>query len=98
GGELQRVLLAFALDPMPQLLLLDEPVSAVDRRGIESFYEVVTSLREEYHMPILLVSHDLNHVRKYATDVVLLDQSVILAGKCEEVMASPEIAETFGLS
>ena len=98
GGELQRVLLAFALDPMPQLLLLDEPVSAVDRRGIESFYEVVTSLREEYHMPILLVSHDLGHVRKYATDVVLLDQTVILSGKCEEVMASPEIAETFGLS
>ena len=59
GGELQRVLLAFALDPMPDLLLLDEPVSAVDRKGIGLFYDLVTSLRSEYHMPIILVSHDL---------------------------------------
>ena len=45
GGEMQRVLLAFALEPMPDMLLLDEPVSAVDRKGIEVFYDLVTSLR-----------------------------------------------------
>ena len=47
GGELQRVLLALALDPMPDLLLLDEPVSGVDQNGLELFYEIVADLREK---------------------------------------------------
>ena len=55
---MQRVLLAFALEPKPDLLLLDEPVSAVDRKGIALFYDLVTSMRAEHQMPVLLVSHD----------------------------------------
>lgn len=97
GGELQRVLLAFALRPVPDLLLLDEPVSAVDNRGIEAFYEVVTGLRREYHMPILLVSHNLSHVRRYTTSAILLDRTVLLSGPTERVMHSDEVRQTFGL-
>ena len=98
GGELQRVLLAFALEPRPDLLLLDEPVSAVDRRGIEAFYDLVTSMRQEYHMPVILVSHDLSHVEKYATCVTLLDRTVLKSGSVKEVMSSPEMKEVFGLT
>ena len=97
GGELQRILLAFALEPMPDLLLLDEPVSAVDRKGIGAFYELVTSLRHEYHMPVLLVSHDLSHVKKYATAAALLDRTIIRSGPVAEMMRSREVRETFGL-
>ena len=97
GGELQRVLLAFALDPMPDLLLLDEPVSAVDRRGIGVFYELVTNLRKEYHMPILLVSHDIGHVRRYATSAAFLDRSVIVQDSVDKVLRHPVVRETFGL-
>ncbi len=97
GGELQRVLLAFALEPMPDLLLLDEPVSAVDRRGIEVFYELVCALRVRYHMPVILVSHDLTHVLKYATSAALLDRTILVSGEVSEVMASREVRETFGL-
>ncbi len=96
GGELQRVLLGFALDPMPDILLLDEPVSAVDRKGISAFYSLVTSLRSEYHMPIILVSHDLGHVHKYATSYVLLDGTVVEFGKVSDMMKSKKICETFG--
>lgn len=96
GGELQRVLLGFALDPMPDILLLDEPVSAVDRKGISAFYSLVTSLRSEYHMPIILVSHDLGHVHKYATSYVLLDGTVVEFGKVNNMMKSKKICETFG--
>lgn len=98
GGEMQRVLLAFALEPMPDMLLLDEPVSAVDRRGIEVFYDLVTSLRSEYHMPVILVSHDLSHVARYATRAALLDRTILVSGDIKTVMASPEVRETFGLN
>lgn len=97
GGEMQRVLLAFALEPMPDLLLLDEPVSAVDRKGIEVFYDLVTSMRREHRMPIILVSHDLSHVEKYATRAVLLDRTVLVSGSVAEVMKTPQVREAFGL-
>ncbi len=97
GGELQRVLLAFALEPLPDLLLLDEPVSAMDRKGTEVFYDLVTSLRKEYHMPVLLVSHDLAHVEQFATSAALLDQTVLLSGPVETVMSSPLVEEVFGI-
>lgn len=97
GGELQRVLLAFALEPMPDMLLLDEPVSAVDRKGTGIFYELVTSMRQEYHMPIILISHDLGHVRKYATKAALLDRTVLLQGPVAAVLASSQVRQTFGL-
>lgn len=97
GGELQRVLLAFALDPMPDMLLLDEPVSAVDRLGTGMFYELVTSLRSEYHMPVLLVSHDLGHVKRYATAAAFIDRTVIMRNTVDKVLNNPEVRETFGL-
>jgi zinc transport system ATP-binding protein len=97
GGELQRVLLAFALDPMPDMLLLDEPVSAVDRRGTGVFYELVTSLRSEYHMPIILVSHDLGHVRRYATQAAFLDGTGVTQGDVAKILGNPRVREAFGL-
>lgn len=96
GGELQRVLLAFALDPMPDILLLDEPVSAVDRIGVEVFYKLITSMREEYHMPIIMVSHDLFQVSKYSTSYTLIEHSVIETGKAGDLMKSKNVQELLG--
>ena len=98
GGELQRVLLAFALDPLPDLLLLDEPVSAVDRKGVGVFYDLVTSLRSEYHMPVILVSHDLGHVKKYASKAAFLqDGTVAMQNTVDKVLNNPQVREAFGL-
>ena len=97
GGELQRVLLAFALDPMPDILLLDEPVSAVDRKGISQFYGIINSMREDYHMPVILVSHDLGHVARYATSYALINHTVIETGNAQNLVQSQKIRETFGL-
>ena len=98
GGELQRVLLAFALDPLPDLLLLDEPVSAVDRKGVGVFYDLVTSLRSEYHMPVILVSHDLGHVKKYASKAAFLqDGTVAMQNAVDKVLKNPQVREAFGL-
>lgn len=97
GGELQRVMLAFALDPMPDILLLDEPVSAIDKSGVDIFYKLITSMREEFHMPIIMVSHDLGKVSKYATSYALIDGTVIETGKACDMINSSKVQDLFGL-
>lgn len=97
GGELQRVLLAMALTPIPQLLILDEPVSGVDQNGMKTFLDTVSSVKGKYHMAVLLVSHDWELVRRFADRVILLDKTVLEAGKPEEVFASPAFDRAFPL-
>ena len=97
GGELQRVLLALALDPMPDLLLLDEPVSGVDQRGLELFYDLVSDLRMQNDLSIILVSHDLGLVARYADRVVVLNQSIQLVGTPHLVFNDPAVIKSFGL-
>lgn len=97
GGELQRVLLALAIAPAPDLLVLDEPVSGVDQNGLKMFLDTVNRLKEQHHMAILLVSHDLNLVRQYADHVVLLDKSVLVQGRPDFVYASPEFQKAFAV-
>ena len=95
GGELQRVLLALALTPQPDLLILDEPVSGVDQNGLETFYQTVDELKHKNHMAILLVSHDLSVVERYADRVVLMQGTVIKQGAPEVVFDSPEFEQVF---
>ena len=95
GGELQRVLLALSLTPAPDLLVLDEPVSGVDRNGLKMFLDILARLKETRHMAILLVSHDLRLVREYADYVVLLEKNVLKQGTPETVFSSPEFRSVF---
>lgn len=95
GGELQRVLLAIATKPTPNLLILDEPVSGIDKNGTRDFYELVNDLKEKYDMSILLVSHDFELTKKYADKVILLDKEVIKEGTPEEVFSSLEFKNYF---
>lgn len=96
GGELQRVLIAIATKPTPNLLILDEPVSGIDRNGIKEFYKIISKLKTEYDMSIILVSHDLDLAKKYADKVILLDKEVIKEGTPEEVFNSLEFKNRFG--
>lgn len=96
GGELQRILLALALNPAPDLLVLDEPVSGVDQNGLTMFMDTLLRLRKTHHMAILLVSHDLNLVREYADHVVLLDKTVLCQGPADYVFESEAYARVFG--
>ncbi len=96
GGELQRILLAIATTPIPNLLILDEPVSGIDRNGTKDFYQILSELKEKYDMSIILVSHDLDLVKKFADKVILLDKEIIKDGNAEEVFSSEEFKERFG--
>lgn len=96
GGELQRVLLALALDPVPDLLLLDEPISGIDQQGIEVFYNLVSDVRKHFDLSIILVSHDLSSIWQYADRIVLLNKTIQCQGRPEEVLHNKELCKLFG--
>lgn len=98
GGELQRVLLALSLEPMPNILLLDEPVSGVDQSGLKIFYDIVSDLRKSNDLCIVLVSHDFDLVRDYADKVVFLNNKKIeLVDTPKNVFSNKDIIKTFKL-
>ncbi len=96
GGEMQRVLLSIAISPVPNLLLLDEPVSGIDMVGMELFYYNIAKLKQEYDLAMIVISHDFDFVRKYADHVILLDKTIIKEGTPEEVLESEEFQAVFG--
>ncbi len=95
GGELQRVLLAAATLPKPDLLLLDEPVSGVDQSGLQIFYKILDKLKNSSDMVILIVSHDLDFVRRYADNVILLNRGLEVCGPPDKVFNSTEFLKAF---
>ncbi|HVZ06105.1 metal ABC transporter ATP-binding protein [Hyphomicrobium sp.] len=96
GGETQRVLIARALLRQPNLLILDEPARGVDFAGEAEFYELVGKLRDQRHLGILLVSHDLHVVMAKSDRVICLNGHVCCSGKPEHVSQHAEYARIFG--
>lgn len=97
GGELQRVLLALAITPIPNLLLLDEPVSGVDRCGLVLFYDLLLKLKKNHDISIIVVSHDLKFVSKYADRVVLLKNEIHYIGTPDNILNDEKkISDFFG--
>jgi len=84
GGELRRVLLAQALIPLPELLILDEAASNVDEFGARIFEDLLLRLREEYNLTILMVSHDLTMIRRTASWVTGINQTVTFDGSTQK--------------
>ena len=80
---------------MPNLLILDEPVSGIDKNGVRDFYRIVNEIKEKYDLAILLVSHDLNLVKKYADKVILLNHKILCEGTPEEVYQNKNFKEIF---
>jgi zinc transport system ATP-binding protein len=80
GGELRRVLLAHALDPEPELLILDEPASGLDEPSAQRFERALTELKRAGRTTILMVSHDFDQVRRVADRVTLVDRRVLDEG------------------
>ena len=95
GGELQRVLLALALEPIPNILILDEPLSGVDVEGIASLMDVLDEIRKEYDLSILMPTHDFTTLSKYADQVVQIDKEILCRGTAQEVLQSPEFDRVF---
>lgn len=98
GGELQRVLLALALEPIPQILILDEPLSGVDVGGEHLLLEMLDEIRQNYDLSILFSTHDFSTLGHYADKVILLQQAILKIGTPSEVLHSPEFQSVFHLN
>ena len=95
GGELQRVLLALALEPMPNILILDEPLSGVDVEGMTTLMDMLDEIRKTFDLSILMTTHDFSMLHRYADQVVLIDRGILIQGQPETVLGSPEFARAF---
>ncbi len=98
GGELQRVLLAMALEPVPHILILDEPLSGVDIEGEKQLLDMLDEVRTQYDLSILLSTHDFATLEEYADKVILLQSTVLEAGKPAQVLSSQAFRDVFHLT
>lgn len=97
GGQLQRVLIAFSLLTNPELLLLDEPTAGVDTPGEQSFYELIASVQQRHGLTVVLVSHDLSMVYKYASWIYALNGVICCEGTPEQVMNADSLRQAYGI-
>ena len=96
SGEFQRVLVAFALIDRPELLLFDEPTASVDIAGQETVYELLNRLQKIEGLTLLLISHELSVVYRYANKVLCLNHAQICFGVPYEVLTPQELAKLYG--
>jgi len=96
SGQFQRVLIAWALIGNPDVLLFDEPTTGIDIGGEETIYTLLTKLKKERNLTILLVTHDLNVVFKFSNFVVCLNKCPICQGVPKEILTSETLNKLYG--
>lgn len=96
AGEFQRMLIAFALIRQPEILLFDEPTASIDIGGQETIYELLHKLQDIQHFALILISHDLTMVYRYADKVLCLNKSQICFGNPQEVLTPEELKNLYG--
>ncbi|WP_296058244.1 ABC transporter ATP-binding protein [uncultured Amphritea sp.] len=98
GGQRQRVMIAMALANDPELLIADEPTTALDVTIQEQILKLLQSLQQRLGMSVLLITHDLNIVRRYSDDVCVMYQgSIVEKNSTAELFANPQHPYTLKL-
>jgi zinc transport system ATP-binding protein len=96
GGQQQRVLVARAIVNEPDLLILDEPTTALDPETREIFFHTLQKLNKSKNTTIILVTHDMGSIGKYASKLLYLDKSIIFYGSFENFCSSRDMGSYFG--
>jgi zinc transport system ATP-binding protein len=96
GGELQRVLIAYALLGDPNVLLFDEPTAGVDVAGEETVYSLIHKLQADDDLTIIFISHELQVVNQYATSVLCLNKEKICFGPPSTAIDKESLAKMYG--
>ena len=91
GGQLQRVVIAFALHVKPELLLLDEPTTALDMKSKEAILELLKELHVKNKFKLIFVTHDIEAVRDLCEDIAIIkDGKIVEQGNLEEIINTPK--------
>ncbi len=91
GGQMRRVAIAGVLAMKPQILILDEPTAGLDPRGHKEIMDLAQELHDQQHMTIILVTHQMDDVVDYASDVIVMDQGKIVKhGNPQEIFSNPQ--------
>ena len=97
GGEKQRVALARALLTRPRLLLMDEPLAALDTKRKQEILPYFQRMQSELNIPIFYVTHSLNEVLQLIDTMLLMDQGkIVAAGPVEDVLSHPDLGRHLG--
>jgi microcin C transport system ATP-binding protein len=95
GGQRQRAMIAMALACKPRLLLADEPTTALDVTLRQQILDLLGDLQKSHQMAVLLITHDLNMVRKFADRIAVMENGhIVEQGTVAEVFANPQHAYT----
>ena len=98
GGQHQKVLIARALAADPELLVLDEPTSAMDPAAERMFLELVARLKSAHNLSVVLVTHQLTAIAGFATDVVLIDhkRGLFEVGPADQMIDPRKLGRLYG--
>jgi len=96
GGELQRVLIAYALLGDPQVLLFDEPTTGIDVAGEETIYGLIYKLQAKIDLTIIFISHEIQVVNQYAANVLCLNKEQISFGPPLKVIDKETLNKLYG--
>jgi len=96
GGQTQRLLIAWAMLQHPDVLLLDEPTAGVDAGFEDTIYSLIRRVQSERGTTVLLISHDLSVVYRYAQKVLCLNKSVVCQGSPVEALNPEALAVLYG--
>lgn len=96
AGSFQRIMIAWAMLVHPDVLLFDEPTAGIDIGSEETIYGLMHKLQKERGTTVLLISHDLNVVYRYATKVICVNKSMVCQGIPEEVLTPGQLSDLYG--
>ena len=95
GGQQQKVMLARALASQPELLILDEPSTALDPNSRQQFFVRLKELNNQAKTTIILITHDTGYVGQYANKLLYIDRKLVFFGKIKDFCPSGEIESCF---
>lgn len=94
GGQYQRVMLARALVQKPELLVFDEPSTALDPESRDGFFELLLGLNKKKGITIIFITHDTSYIQRYAGKILYLDRKVMYFGTTEDFFQREEFRDS----